>query len=449
MKTMKMRLGTAAVVLGMVLCGWSGDEWPDRSRVAFGTYCLAKRYRTEATFKDMKACGIDFVCENFGGDPQSVETMRKLGLVSVCAGGFPTYWGGVDSVNGHIAELAPLEKYEAARKAYQPSPVDRMVNFGDELSALDFPHLGRAMSHLAASGLRQAPYLNLHPCIHQGANVARYYGASNYVAYVDAYVKHIPLDYISYDIYPYQFRERREWGFARFYENARIVADACRDSGRAFWYIPQANSFRPDDVTTANKMRYQAYAALAFGAETLTWACWTAGWWTNNVLNADGTRTAQYDRLKEVIAEIHRFDRDYMRFRRVQTHFTGFTGAAAKWIEPDPKTGIPRVNFDTPHHVSTAFFDDIRGTDGLPLVVGEFVPRNGTGRERAILVFAADDPWDEHPADRVVSFRTAYRVRVVGPDGEVKVTRSADGRYEIPLRSSRCAFVMGVPPTCF
>ena len=97
--------------------------------------------------------------------------------------------------------------------------------------------------------------------------------------------------------------------------------------------------------------------------------------------------------------------------------------------------------------MSTAFFDDILGTDGLPLVVGEFVPRNGTGRERAILVFAADDPWDEHPADRVVSFRTAYRVRVVGPDGEVKVTRSADGRYEIPLRSSKCAFVMGVPPT--
>ena len=55
MKTMKMRIGTAAVVLGMALCGWSGDEWPDRSRVTFGTYCLAKRYRTEATFKDMKA----------------------------------------------------------------------------------------------------------------------------------------------------------------------------------------------------------------------------------------------------------------------------------------------------------------------------------------------------------------------------------------------------------
>ncbi len=115
--TMMMRIGTAAVVLGMTLCGWSGDEWPDRSRVTFGTYCLSKPYRTEANFKDMKACGIDFVCENFGDDPQSIETMRKLGLVSVCAGGFPTYWGGDDSVNGHIAELAPLEKYEAARKA--------------------------------------------------------------------------------------------------------------------------------------------------------------------------------------------------------------------------------------------------------------------------------------------------------------------------------------------
>ena len=79
MNTMMMRMGTAAVVLGMALCGWSGDEWPDRSRVAFGTYCLAKRYRTEATFKDMKACGIDLALVTGAGDGSSKNQLGGTG----------------------------------------------------------------------------------------------------------------------------------------------------------------------------------------------------------------------------------------------------------------------------------------------------------------------------------------------------------------------------------
>lgn len=441
-------LGTAFSALSVGAADGTIDatRWPDRSRLTIGTYCLHPAGRTEANMKDMKACGIDFVLDDFADDPKSAQMLASLGIGVAASGRFPAYWGGDVKVNGNLAKIAPLERYEKALSVYRPTPVDVMVNIGDELSALDFPHVGRVVSRLAERGLRQTPYFNLHPAIHQDGNVVRYYGASNYVDYIAAYVRHVPLDYISFDIYPYQFRDRPEWGFARFFDNMRIVSDACRDSGRAFWYIPQANAQQPQDNVTANKMRYQAYAALAFGAEALTWACWMKGWWTNNILDENGVRGAQYDRLREVMDEIRRFDRDYMRFRRVQTHFTGFTGAAAKWIEPDPRTGIPRVNVNMPDCASTAFFGDIRADDGGPLLVGEFVPRDASSRARAIFLFAADDPWDAHPAARTIRFRTAYTVSAVGPDGAVRIDRAADGTCSLTLKSSRCALVTGLPP---
>ena len=44
-------------------------------------------------------------------------------------------------------------------------------------------------------------------------------------------------------------------------------------------------------MITEQKLRYQANMAMAFGAETLVWACWTKGWWTMNVLDENGAKT--------------------------------------------------------------------------------------------------------------------------------------------------------------
>ena len=119
----------------------------------------------------------------------------------------------------------------------------------------------------------------------------------------------MPLDYISYDFYVYTPNlKRRPSLYRQMYDNFNIVADACRRTGRSFWYIPQVNSHnaRNFEPTTRNRLRFQAYTAMAFGAEAISWACWMPGWWTNNVLTATGEKTAQYDRLKTVNAELRR-----------------------------------------------------------------------------------------------------------------------------------------------
>jgi hypothetical protein len=67
---------------------------------------------------------------------------------------------------------------------------------------------------------------------------------------------------------------------------------------------------------------------MAFGAESLTWACYTAGWWDNQVVDKQGNKTQQYDKLKKVNSEIHRFGPRYMLYTRRSTSFVGFEGKA-------------------------------------------------------------------------------------------------------------------------
>jgi hypothetical protein len=75
---------------------------------------------------------------------------------------------------------------------------------------------------------------------------------------------------------------------AKDYQNLRVVSDACLKTGRAMWVTTQVNSYDPKVWITTDELRFQAYSAMAFGAESLTWACYTAGWWENQVVDKDG-----------------------------------------------------------------------------------------------------------------------------------------------------------------
>ena len=406
-----------------------------------GAYSFKPKYRSEAAFRDMKDAGIDYVIESgFHTDFESLDALHRLGLGVFSDGVLPAEWGGHTNVNGKLETLLPIANYERAATRLKRHPAEWMFAAGDENSALDFPYLGRAFRRVWEIRPGFPIYLNLHPSTQVRPKL--YFGVENYRRYIEEYCRHVPLDYISYDLYPYC--RPRDWGIARLYESYRIVADACRDTQRSFWFVPQVNTTKASIDITAQKLRYQANSALAFGAENLTWACWTLGWWTNNVIGVNGEKTKQYDRLKAVNAELRRLAPEYMRYRRVETGFTGFTGPAAKWIEADPRgnVALPQVNFDRPEGISFDGFADVKAEDGLPLVVGGMVPRDPGLSGRAILVFAADDPYDEKPLDRTVRFRADGKVRALGGNGEVKLDRAADGTWTFGIRSSDCVLVI-------
>lgn len=415
----------------------------DRSQFNIGVYYLKKSHRSEQMIVDMKDCGIDFVIYYFIHDKVTQGLLVEHGMGCVEKDVVPEYWGGDTNVNGNIAKRCPIERYVNSVKSHAFTPAEWMFSVGDELSALDFPHLGEALRAIHKIQPDVPAYLNLHPCWQAKENVQRYYGVTNYQEYIQAYCRELPLDYISYDHYPYQWMGRHDWAFARYFENFRIVADACTATGRSFWLVPQVNTFDLSIDMTEDKLRYQAFAAMAFGAESLAWACWSPGWWKNNVLDDDGNKTVQYERLKVVNAEIRRFADVYMKFRRVGTHLTGFVGPFAKWLEPDPDNYLPQVNFNEPDGVSTLAFKNVKADDGQALVVGDFAERAANGGKRAMLVFAAEDPFGKNPVERTVRFTSEREIRAVGPHGSVRVEQTGPCSYAIQVRSSECVFVLG------
>ena len=447
MKTMcSMVVATACMAMT------TGAEAPrmDRSRLLIGAYCLNRVAQDEAHIRDVKECGVDFIVGVGIRSRKTLDLFAKYGIGVIGDGVGKFWWGGNGSEAGKMREKRPRADYErdlAALAEGLDHPAIWMLNLADEPSALDLPYLGELCDLLAKRAPKSPPYLNLYP---NYASVSKnteketrnQLGTATYREHIDVYCRTVPLDYIAYDFYPYETRPaRRRKFYVKMYDNFNVVAEACRRTGRSFWYIPQVNSQVPPkgedfEPTTENRLRFQAYTAMAFGAEVITWACWSPGWWTNNVLTASGGKTAQYDRLKTVNMELRNFGPRYMRYRSTATHYVGF--AATNGLET---LGMPLLD-----RLDTGFFFGLRAQEGTPLVVGEMSPRCQGDGSRALFVVASGDPYDSAPAVRTLSFGVPHerRAEAYGANGPVELARGPDGTYTIQLAENSAVMLVSV-----
>ena len=403
-----------------------------------GVYCLKENARTEQHIKDIRDCHVDFVYGIECTDRKTLDLFAKYGLKAIVHGVYRNWWGGNKKLNGKLAETIPpqvVEQGVATMKAAGADvhPAVSMIAIGDEPSALDFPYYNDFVERLHRLLPRQVPHLNLHPCYPPVEADFGYTGATNYYEYIDKYMANVPLDYLSYDHYLY-CKSPRQSGMGPFLRNFKIVADACRRTGRRFWFVPQVNTHKAKVVITEQKLRYQANMAMAFGAETLMWACWTKGWWTMNVLDENGAKTVQYDRLKHVNAEIKGIAPRFMEFRSVDTRLVGFE-KHPDWLKGSDSTSVAALD--------GGFFRQLKADDGDALVVGIMTDRRGVPARKALYVVAAEDPWDESPKVRTVSFEGAGKVTAFAANGPVPLRRTAEGRrYAFDLKSNSAVLVV-------
>ncbi|MBQ7910990.1 MAG: hypothetical protein IJ363_09425 [Clostridia bacterium] len=251
-------------------------------------------------------------------------------------------------------------------------------------------------------------------------------GTATYDEHIQKYCENVPADYICYDFYLYSIN------VTKHYENLRVVADACRNTGRSMWIVLQVNSNKPAEWMSENNLRFQAYTSMAFGAENIIWACYTAGWWHNQVLDGEGNKTEQYDKLKKINAEIRTLADEYMKYRRVSTHFVGFEG----------HPHMAAVQQEAVPSLSTGVFFDVKADNGAPLVVGEMVNRNADGSV-ALMFCAADDPHETDPKEYNITFRAPDRcVRALGGDGYKTVTDLGGGVYAVAVKSNEGVLIM-------
>ena len=400
----------------------------DRSKLLIGAYCLQANARSDGHVKAIRDCGVDFIVGVDASDRATLDLFARHGVGAIVNGVVPGWWGGDGKRAGKMREINPPEKYAAGAASFKDHPAIWAVDIGDEPSALDFPYYGEVVRQLRKALPEMPLYLNLYPNYasvsqNTGSQTVSQLGTKTYAEHVDVYCRELPLDYISYDFYPYTTPETMDGFISRMYDNFIVVADACRRTKRSFWYIPQVNSRAGIPPTSVNQLRFQANAALSFGAEAVTWACWCKGWWENNVLDADGKPTEQYGKLKLVNAELREVGPHYMRFRNVATRLVGF--AAGSPQRPSlPFAGTPR------------YAGYVRASNGAPLIVGEMAARDPANGEKAFYVTAADDPGDAHNDSFDVVFSPkGKRVEAFNGSGRVPAKRLADGSCAVPISS--------------
>ena len=389
----------------------------DRTSFHIGTYILAPYARTEAHIRALAACGIDLVV-GVNYDKPMLHLFQKHQITAVINGVVPGWWGGKGANAGTMQEVNGLDKYFEASKQFIDHPAICGIDIGDEPSAADLPHLGRVAKETEKLFPNQFAYTNLYPsygchATNTTADALHQLGVQNYRDYIEAYCLHVPLDYICYDHYLYSSSPDQAL------EDLAIVSDACRRYNRSLWIVLQVNSSDPSQWISINQLRFQAYSAMAHGARMILWACYTAGWFYNHVLDGTGTPTEQYAKLQSVNQEIRKITKHYMDYRNVHTH------------------RISANSFSSQNGEIT----ELRSLDNALLLVGEMI---GVDDPSAIafMLCTADDPMDTTPKSHTICFhsqRNCYRV--ITPDFEAPLNPDADGMFRFVLNSCHGAFL--------
>lgn len=436
--------------VGSLACDAVAKPLPrmDRTKLLVGAYCFRPCGDDEGQVKAIADCGIDFITGVDARHRSLLDLFAKYHVGIFAGGVIGRWWGGDGKRAGQMRSALPMAAYERELSDYLSRwdhPAVWKLDICDEPSAKDMPHLAEVSALIAKRVPQAGAYINLYPnyasvSTNTGADETNQLGTESYRAYVDTYCREVPLDYLSYDFYVYTpYKTLRERLLVQMYDNFNIASEACRRTKRSLWYVPQVNSYPAAAIepTTENRLRFQAFTAMAYGAEVINWACWMAGWWTNNVCTADGKLTEQYGRLKTVNAEVHRLGAKYMAFRNTATHYVGFPA----------DTGLAALNLPLRETLDADVVQGLATDEKTPLVVGEMVPRGKDMGLRALFVVASGDPFDEQPALRTVTFRLAERraLRILGSDGEIKPKRSENGLITFPLRENAAALVVIAP----
>ena len=400
----------------------------DRSRINIGVYHLQPYATDEPHIRDLKDCGIDFVLCMRDERP-ALDLLYKYGVGAILYDVLPQWWPK-QKKNGQMKNIYPMEMYIKAAKKWKDHPAVWAMDLGDEPSALDFAHCADVMRKMEEQLANQFIYLCLYPnyasVTENTTNQAlSQLGTSTYAEHIKEYCRLIPADYLCYDYYVYSSKTNAN-KVPKYFENLQVTADACTATNRSLWITLQVNSKLPELWISLNQLRYQAYTSMAFGAENIIWACYTGGWWTNQVIDSAGNKTEQYPKLQQVNKEIHALSPVYMKYRRASTSFVGFDNTP--WLKG---SGIPSA---AEHN--DGVFAHLHATDHSPLVIGSMLSRNADGTH-AVFICSADDPKDKAPCKHTLHYTVApgQRLKAHSGEGEVPVRQIDTDTYSITIQS--------------
>lgn len=292
-----------------------------------GAYYLQKNARTEEHIRDLALCGID-VLFGINCDRDTLDMLHRHGIGAVVNGVVPGWFGAHGEKAGEMHLTNPIGRYVEGAERFCDHPAILGIDIGDEPSALDFPHLGSVVDAIRPYFKDKLLYLNIYPSYGMLADsapeqISKELGRASYRDYLLAYLSEVDLPYLSFDHYFLSSDKER------FLSDLATASELCRERGKSLMTVLQVNSREADRFASLGDLRFQAFSAFAYGAMTVTWACYCAGWWHNNVLDSAGVRTEQYDKLKQVNTELGFFAERCKRAREGSPERI-FAGLASK-----------------------------------------------------------------------------------------------------------------------
>lgn len=172
--------------------------------------------------------------------------------------------------------------------------------------------------------------------------------------YSAAVMSQFDVPYISVDCYPFWSGKDE-----RILENYYRIAEIAKERNAKTTMILQSstgNEFK--DTLSEGDMRWQAYLAIAFGADSLQYYCYSfpksySGKYNYCILNEDGTPSVLYDYVKEINAEVQKFASVVLAYNWEDS--LGFPGTVKStyrmsYIQYDEKYD-QKVFKDTKHYV--------------------------------------------------------------------------------------------------
>ena len=235
-------------------------------------------------------------------------------------------------------------------------------------------------------------------------------GTDNYEEYIAKYCQYVPTDYISFDFYPYSRN------IPDFFQNLVTVTQACQTHNKSMWAVLQVNSSDPDCWISKNQLRFQAFSAMAFGAEKISWACYTAGWWHNQVLDSSGEKTQQYEKLSIINQEIKTLFQLRKNYTHCTTHFIGLD-FSNHWIT----------------HLKTA-------SDEL-LLAEELVDSKTQGN--ALFLLPCSDPYDQNPHSLTLTFHSYFpKIQATRSSGNQETLIRQNGIFTLYLQTNEAIWLI-------
>ncbi len=287
-------------------------------KLRIGTYSYTSALWTDKNMQEVADSGVDFIVQAQGPSTEILELAEKYGVGLFFHRGAYNFPVSQYSDFGKVStDITPLTEEQLRERitdnAISTGYADHSAIWGwemiDEGNSYGFPQIGQDLPIYEELLPDWTPFLNLYPNYCNYASV----GTLFYELYVRKLHEYVDLDYTSIDHYMYM--DTTGMGLLPcLINNLDVVAKIDKELGKETWVTIQANS-STNKPMSINKMKLQAYVCLAYGAKSITWACWDdAGWWNYNIMDADGNPTQRYYDVQSVNADLTALGPVFMRY---------------------------------------------------------------------------------------------------------------------------------------